>query len=487
MKQKGLCNPFLKVLSNQQHLRLIIPLVPRKMSEMATLETDQLYVQCVDGMWIMKAPESMDWNVHALATQNVMMLQQFQMIIQQMEMQNGENVYLRSQVAALEATIHGMSLRKQSEMKIPESNKKQMIELEERVKALLEETDMLKTGNDMMQQTFLTHKEKEKSWESSHLDLESKYSAQKSELDVEISNLKKDLEKKTENLRKSSESQRTMSMRIREFENEQSSLSQENQRLLDEISEKTRLIEKIRSTPPPPPIVSAPSSEEKRLKDRLTNLEREFKLAREKAREFDRLKPIFDDVEMNYHILKSRQGTYEEAVNALTTAHDGEMSKLTASIAAKDLIIKQQEERMKQMSLQNQRALRELGETEKTSIQAVRELERKLQVANYDLSSLRERNKHSEKDLHEATATKEDLDVCRQEVASLRNRIESFERISNDAVQRLKSVLRKKNELQIELDGSKSLIKRYRSHIGDLPEETQQMVDTTPESDDESV
>jgi hypothetical protein len=85
----------------------------------------------------MKAPESMDWNVHALATHNVMMLQQFQMIIQQMEMQNGENEYLRSQIAALEATIHGMSLRKQSQMKIPESNTKQMIELEERVKGYL--------------------------------------------------------------------------------------------------------------------------------------------------------------------------------------------------------------------------------------------------------------------------------------------------------------------------------------------------------------
>jgi DNA repair exonuclease SbcCD ATPase subunit len=348
-------------------------------------------------------------------------------------------------------------------------------------------TDRLKTGNDMMQQTFLTHQEKEKTWESSRLDLESKYSAQKSELDVEISNLKKDLEKKIENLRKSSESQRTMSARIRELENEQSSLSQQNQRLQDEISEKRLLIEKIRSTPPPPPIVSAPSSEEKRLKDRLTSLERELKLAREKAREFDRLKPIFDEMEMDYSLMKAHRGTYEEAVNALTTSHDSEMSKLTASIAAKDLIIKQQEERMKQMALQNQRALRELGETEKTSIQAVRELERKLQVANYDLSSLRERNKHSEKDLQGATATKEELDTCREEVSSLRNRIELFEKVSNDAVQRLKSVIRKKNELQVQLDGSNALIKRYRSHIGDLSEETQPMVDTTPGSDEESA
>jgi predicted nuclease with TOPRIM domain len=88
----------------------------------------------------MKAPESMDWNVHALATQNVMMLQQFQMMIHQMEMQNGENEYLRSQIAALEATIHGMSLRNQSQtMKNPE--------LEERVKSLLEEMDDLKSAN----------------------------------------------------------------------------------------------------------------------------------------------------------------------------------------------------------------------------------------------------------------------------------------------------------------------------------------------------
>ena len=450
---------------------------------MATLEADQLHVQCADGMWIMKAPESMDWNVHALATQNVMMLQQFQMMIHQMEMQNGENEYLRSQIAALEATIHGMSLRNQSQtMKNPE--------LEERVKSLLEEMDDLKSANKLMQQTFLSYQEKERLWESTRSDLESKFStlnSQKSELDVEISNLKKDLEKKIENLRKSSESQRTMSARIRELENEQSSLSQQNQRLQDEISEKRLLIEKIRSTPPPPPIVSAPSSEEKRLKDRLTSLERELKLAREKAREFDRLKPIFDEMEMDYSLMKAHRGTYEEAVNALTTSHDSEMSKLTASIAAKDLIIKQQEERMKQMALQNQRALRELGETEKTSIQAVRELERKLQVANYDLSSLRERNKHSEKDLQGATATKEELDTCREEVSSLRNRIELFEKVSNDAVQRLKSVIRKKNELQVQLDGSNALIKRYRSHIGDLSEETQPMVDTTPGSDEESA
>lgn len=459
---------------------------------MATLETDMhvqgvssvgtdiresILIDSLDGKWMMRAPESMDWNLHALATHNVMMLQQFQMMIQQMEMQNGENEYLRSQISALETTIHGMSLRNQSQMmKNPE--------LEERVKTLLEEMDELKSANEWMQQTFLTHKEKEKSWESAKSEWESKYSAlnsQKSELDVELENLKKDLERKTENLRKSSESQRTMSARIRELENEQSSLSQQNQHLQDEILEKKRLIEKIRSIPSTP----TPSSEEKRLKDRLSGLERELKLAREKAREFDRLKPIFDEMEMDYSILKAHRGTYEEAVNALTASHDTEMSKLTATIAAKDVIIKQQEERMKQMALQNQRALRELGETEKNSIRAVRELEQKLQLANYDLCSLRERYKHSEKDFQGATATKEELDACREEVASLRNRIDSFERVSKDAVQRLKNVIRKRNELQIQLDGAKTLIERYRVHIGDLPEESEMMMDSSASSDEE--
>jgi chromosome segregation ATPase len=140
---------------------------------------------------------------------------------------------------------------------------------------------------------------------------------------------------------------------------------------------------------------------------------------------------------------------------------------------------------MKQMGLQNQRALRELGETEKNSIQAVRELERKLQVANYDLSSLRERYKHSEKDLQEATSKREELNACREEVASLRNRIESFERVSTDAVQRLKNVIRKRNELQTQLDGAKTLIERYRVHIGDLPEESELMINSSSPSDEE--
>lgn len=440
---------------------------------MATLEAEQLYVQCNDGKWMMRAPDSMDWNLHALATHNVMMLQQFQMMIQQMDMQSRENEYLRSHIASLGHAPSQMMVK-------PD-------ETEERVKTLLEEMDQLKSANEWMQQTFLTHKEKEKSWESARSELESKYSAlnsQKSELDLQFSNLQKDLERKTENLRKSSESQRTMSARIRELENEQSSLSQQNQRLQEDILEKTRLIEKIRSTPPPP-VVSTPSSEEKRLKDRLCGLERELKLAREKAREFDRLKPIFDEMEMDYSLMKAHRGTYEDAVNTLTSSHDAEMSKLTATLAAKDVIIKQQEERMKQMALQNQRALRELGETEKNSIRAVRELEQKLQLANYDLSSLRERYKHSEKDLHAATATREELDACREEVASLRNRIESFERVSNDAVQRLKIVIRKKNELQTQLDGAKTLIERYRVHIGDLPEETEMMVDSSESSDEE--
>jgi hypothetical protein len=135
---------------------------------------------------------------------------------------------------------------------------------------------------------------------------------------LEKEKMKNDLEKKTENLRKSSESQRTMSARIRDLESQQVSYSQQIDHFQNEISEKNRLIEKLRSVPVTPP-VSVPTKEEKRQRDRITSLEQELKQAQKKAREYDILLPIFNDVETNYAILKSRDNTYEEALSTKVT------------------------------------------------------------------------------------------------------------------------------------------------------------------------
>ncbi len=444
---------------------------------MATLETEakvedqMVHIEQVEGNWMMNVPEGIDWNLHAIATQNVVLLQQFQMMMHHIQLQNGENEYLRSQISAMETTIQGMTMRSSKNHQVS----KRDVELEKKIEELTsalatsrEECEMIQSSNEMVKSSFLTQEEKKRKLESdiSLMNIEFEKLREKATADeLEISNLKKDLERKTENLRKSSDSQRQMSARIREMEANERSMQQRIQQLQDQVSEKNQQIEKMKSAPP------VPSPDEKRLRDRLSGLEGELKKFREKAREYDRLLPIFNDMEMEFHILKSRENTYELSVNALRLEHDAEMEKMRLTLDAKNETIQQHEKRIHQMGLQNQRALRELGEAEKGSILKIKELQQKLNVAMYDLESMREKQKFMEHESRESTETRESLDACRTEVASLRDRITLFERIGNDSVQRLKAVIRKRNELQTSLDGARALIERYRAKVGDLDDE----------------
>jgi chromosome segregation ATPase len=233
------------------------------------------------------------------------------------------------------------------------------------------------------------------------------------------------------------------------------------------------------------PPVLVPTKDEKRLRDRITSLEQELKQAQKKAREYDILLPIFNDVETNYAILKSRDNTYEESVNALRLDHDAEMTKLNLMIESKDEIIKRHEARIQQMSVQNQRAIRELGETEKLSTKAMQEMQRKLSVSSYDISSLREKCALLEREARECRELKESYEGSQLEIKTLRDRMELLDRISQDSIQRLKSVIRTKNELQVKLDSANVVIKRYREHIGDL--ESPFMEDKTAESSEDDV
>jgi chromosome segregation ATPase len=337
---------------------------------------------------------------------------------------------------------------------------------------------MFQSSNEMIKLSFETQENAKKKLESevSTLNIEFEKLREKATADeLEISNLKKDLERKTENLRKSSDSQRQMSARIREMEGDERSLHQRIQQLQENLSEKNQQIEKMKSAP------SGPSPDEKRLRDRLLGLEGELKKFREKAREYDRLLPIFNDMEMEFHILKSRENTYELSVNALRLEHDAEMEKMRLTLDSKNETIQQHEKRIHQMGLQNQRALRELGESEKHSILKVKELQQKLNVAMFDLESMREKQKF----MREST---ESVDACRAEVSSLRDRIALFERIGNDSVQRLKAVIRKRNELQTSLDGARAIIERYRAKVGDLDEDpSQTFLEDESSSDEEEV
>lgn len=470
---------------------------------MATLETEAkvedqtVHAEQADGVWIMTVPQGIDWNLHALATQNVVLLQQNQMMMHKIQMQNEENEYLRSQISAMDTTIHaysqrllapspsghGMSMRSSQHQQVSKREvelEKKIAELTSALAASKEELEMFQSSNEMMKASFLAQEEKKRNLESqvSTMNGEFEKLREKATADeLEISNLKKDLERKTENLRKSSDSQRQMSARIREMEVDERSMHQRIQQLQENLSEKNQQIEKMKSAPP------VPSPDEKRLRDRLSGLEGELKKFREKAREYDRLLPIFNDMEMEFHILKSRENTYELSVNALRLEHDAEMEKMRLTLDAKNETIQQQEKRIHQMGLQNQRALRELGETEKQSILRVKELQQKLNVAMYDLESMREKQKF----MRESSETKESFDACRAEVSSLRDRIALFERIGNDSVQRLKAVIRKRNELQTSLDGARALIERYRAKVGDLDESPADafLVDGSLDSSDE--
>jgi chromosome segregation ATPase len=454
---------------------------------MATLETEAkvedqtVHAEQVDGSWMMMVPQGIDWNLHALATQNVVLLQQFQMMMHKMQMQNEENEYLRSQISAMETTIQGMSMRSSKHQQVSKRDielEKKIAELTSSLAASKEELEMFQSSNEMIKTSFVAQEEMKRKLETqvSTINGEFEKLREKATADeLEISNLKKDLERKTENLRKSSDSQRQMSARIREMEGDERSLHQRIQQLQENLSEKNQQIEKMKSAP------SGPSPDEKRLRDRLSGLEGELKKFREKAREYDRLLPIFNDMEMEFHILKSRENTYELSVNALRLEHDAEMEKMRLTLDSKNETIQQHEKRIHQMGLQNQRALRELGESEKHSILKVKELQQKLNVAMFDLESMREKQKF----MREST---ESVDACRAEVSSLRDRIALFERIGNDSVQRLKAVIRKRNELQTSLDGARAIIERYRAKVGDLDEDpSQTFLEDESSSDEEEV
>jgi chromosome segregation ATPase len=390
-------------------------------------------------------------------------------------MMNSENEYLRTQVSAIETTIDGMSARRQQILTkigpISDENESKMRDLKEQLRIVSDENESLKSLNEKIQSSFVSEKEQKEKLESSLLDLRS-----------ELDKMRIDLERKTENLRKSSDSQRTMSARIRELESQQVSYSQQMDHYQEQISEKNRQIEKLRSIPVTPS-VSVSSKEEKRLKERVTSLEQELRQSQKKAREYDILLPIFNDVETNYAILKSRDTTYEESVNALRLDHDAEITKLNLAIDAKDELIKRYETRIQQMMTQNQRAIRELGETEKVSSKAMQEMHRKLSVSSYDINSLREKCALLERDAREGRELKEAYEGSQLEVKTLRDRIELLDRVSQESIGRLKSVIHKKNELQVKLDGANILIKRYHEHIGEasMMEET-----ITESSEDES-
>ena len=110
-------------------------------------------------------------------------------------------------------------------------------------------------------------------------------------------------------------------------------------------------------------------------------------------------------------------------------------------------------------------------------------MHRKLSVSSYDINSLREKCALLERDAREGRELKEAYEGSQLEVKTLRDRIELLDRVSQESIGRLKSVIHKKNELQVKLDGANILIKRYHEHIGEasMMEET-----ITESSEDES-